>query len=151
MQLQKWPKILTYFLDWRRDKSLLLPWGRLKLKSWRKSGNVLSIFPCNSWDYWKKFLFHGPRKEIRNQKDTSFYHATYSELGNTTYMQFLSDQENIHTKGDVNRYSSEVSKCMIPIPTCDNSALTFCLMPILIFSAKFQSPYYFNRLMFLKC
>lgn len=78
------------------------------------------------------------------------HRATCSELGNTTYVQFLSDQENIYTKRDVNKYSSEVLKCMIPLHACDNSTVTFCLIPILMFSAKFQSLYYFNRLLFLK-
>lgn len=29
-------------------------------------------------------------------------------VGKEIYMQFLSDQNNIYTKGDVNKYSSEV-------------------------------------------
>lgn len=129
----------------------MLPRGGVKAhKSWRGSGSVLSMCPWNSGGYWEKFLMNQRQNAEDKKGHVLLHHATGSQLGNKMYVQFLSDQENIYTKGDVNKYSSEVWKCMILLHVCNNSSSTFCHISILMFSAKFQSLYYFNRLLFLK-
>lgn len=78
-------------------------------KSWRKGGHFLSIVPWDSRDYWEKKFLYGPRKEYRKYKEHDLqHHATCLELGDKIYMQIFSDQENIYTKKDINKCSSEV-------------------------------------------
>lgn len=49
------------------------------------------------------------RKNTENRKDVSFYIVLLFRVGRE--IDVLSDQGNVHTKGDINTYSSEVWKC----------------------------------------
>lgn len=48
------------------------------------------------------------RKNTENRKDMSSYIVLVFRVGREIDMLFISDQGNVHTKGDINKYSSKV-------------------------------------------
>lgn len=50
------------------------------------------------------------RKNTENRKDMSSYIVLVFRVGREIDMLFISDQGNVHTKGDINKYSSKVWK-----------------------------------------
>lgn len=78
-----------------------------------RAGGKVEIFypyaPGTAEVIERNFFLLDQRKNAEDKKGhVLLHHATCSQLGNKIYVQFLSDQENIYTKGDVNKYSSEV-------------------------------------------